>query len=124
MGDFSIYDENFLYPFFDGVGAAVYFGNHAAGNDSALFQLFCVSKGHLADQGVFIVLVPEHAVNIAHDYHGFGVKGGGNFGCRRIGIDVEGFPSSSMPMEEMTGMKPPSKRSSRIFVLISSISPT
>ena len=50
MGNRAVDDEHAFDTGFDGVGAALDFGNHAAGNDAVIFQLPCLFKSDFREQ--------------------------------------------------------------------------
>ena len=51
MGDASIQDERPLDALFDGTNAAVYFGDHAAGDGAVLLQGGHAVDGQQGDEG-------------------------------------------------------------------------
>ena len=58
------------YPFdtaVNGIGAALDFGNHTAGNDSFVRKLLHVLHSQAMEQGGRIIGVPEHTVNISQE---------------------------------------------------------
>ncbi len=91
MGDFAVDDEDFLYAVFDGVGAGVYFGDHAAVDGAVFFEGFGVGEGEGVVEGAFVFGVFHDAVDVAHEDETFGVEGSGDFGGCGVCIDVVGI---------------------------------
>ena len=91
MGNRAVDDEHAFDTGFDGVSAALDFGDHAAGNDAVIFQLTSLFEGDFREQRIGIVLIFEDAIDIGHGKHTFRIEGAGNLGRCRIGVDVVGL---------------------------------
>jgi len=91
MGAAAINDVGRRYPLGDGPDAALGLGGHAAGHDAGFDQLAGTGQGHLADQGAWIVPVPQDAGGVGEQDQLFGLEGCGQFARHRVGIDVVGL---------------------------------
>ena len=88
MRNLSIDDEDFLDAAFDGVGASVDFGDHAACDGAVFLEGFRLFDGEGLDEAAGVVLVLEDAVDVAHEDETFGVQGSCDFSGCCVGVDI------------------------------------
>ena len=90
MGDAAVHDDHIVDAVLQRLDAAVHLGDHAAGDDAVVIELFGLGNGDPGDQGAGVILVHQDAGDVGHHNEALGTQGTCQIGGGGVAVDVEG----------------------------------